>query len=211
MRTPTLASSRSILTGLCLVGALGLAATGAEAAGVYKVQHDNPAGTYTISGPHSLVSFWVGHAGVSEVPGRFDKITGSFTFDAKDPDASKVSMQVPVDSLDTNFAQRNKDLLGPDFFDAKQFPTMTFTSTKIDWTSKNEARMTGNLTLHGITHPVTFDLRRIGAGPAFGGYRSGYVATAVIQRSRFGMSYLLKGVSDAVHIQVNIEGVREKQ
>lgn len=210
MRTFMPSLSRRLVAGAFFAGALTFAATAAQAA-VYKVHHGNPAGTYKIDPHHSLISFWVGHSSVSEVPGRFDKISGTFTFDAKNPDASKVSIRVPIDSLDTNFKQRNKNLLGPDFFDAKQFPTMTFTSTKFDWTHKNEALMTGNLTLHGITHPVTFEVRRIGAGPAFGGYRSGYVATAVIRRSHFGMSYLLQDVSDKVHIRVNLEGVRQKQ
>lgn len=210
MRLHTATSSRSFAAGLCIVGALSLAATGAEAADVYVVHHDNPSGTYKIDPHHSLVQFSVGHAGVSEVPGRFDAISGTFTFDSSHPDASSVSMEVPVGSLDTNFEQRNKDLLGPDFFDAKQYPTMTFTSTKIEWTGKDEARMTGNLTLHGVTKPVTFHVRRIGAGPAFGGFRSGYVATGTIERSAFGMSYLLKGVGDEVRLQVNLEGVRQK-
>jgi len=211
MRTRPFPVSRSVAAGLCFAGALALGATGAEAADVYKVQHDSPAGTYQIDPVHSRAQFWVGHLGVSEVPGRFDKISGSFSFDPKHPDAAKVSVEVPVDSLDTDFAQRNKDLLGPDFFDAKQFPTISFVSTRLRWHGGNEASLTGNLTLHGVTHPVTFRLRHIGAGPdPWGSYRSGYVATGTIRRSDFGMTYLLKGVGDEVHLRISLEGKRPK-
>ena len=194
---------------LTLAAAIALQ-SGIVLADDYKVQNASPAGNYKIDPVHSVVQFWVGHMGVSEFPGRFDTITGTFSVDAAHPEADKVSVQVPMDSLDTNFDKRNKDLLGPDFFNAKQFPTMSFASTSVKMKNANEGELTGSLTLHGVTKPVTFSLRHIGAGPdPWGGYRSGYVAKTTIHRSDFGMNYMLNGISDAIVVQLNIEGKRD--
>ncbi len=197
------------MVGLSVLAALTFPVLSA-AADPYHIQTGNPAGNYQIDPVHSMVSFTVGHLGVSELVGRFDTISGSFSLDSADSTQARVSVQVPIDSLDTNFAQRNKDLLGPDYFNATQFPTMSFVSTKVQWQSRNAGLLTGNLTLHGVTRPVTFNLRRIGAGPdPWGGYRSGYIATATIKRSDFGMNYMLNGISDSIAVQLNIEGKRQ--
>ena len=192
-----------------LAAALALQ-SGIVLADAYQVQNSSAAGTYKIDPTHSVVQFWVGHMGVSEFPGRFDAISGSFTVDAAHHETDKVSVEVPIDSLDTNFDKRNKDLLGPDFFNAKQFPTMTFTSTGVKMKNASEGTLTGNLTLHGVTKPVTFSLRHVGAGPdPWGGYRSGYVAKTTIRRSDFGMNYMPNGISDSIEVQLNIEGKRQ--
>lgn len=183
---------------------------GFAAADAYKVQNGNPSGTFKIDPVHSVAQFWIGHLGVSEFPGRFDAITGSFTVDDAHPAADKVNVEVPMESLDTNFEKRNKDLLGPDFFNAKQFPKMTFTSTSVKMKNAEEGELVGNLTLHGVTKQVKFSLRHVGAGPdPWGGYRSGYVAKTIIHRSDFGMNYMLNGISDAVKVQLNVEGKRQ--
>ncbi|MHB0991119.1 MAG: YceI family protein [Burkholderiales bacterium] len=198
------------LAGLTLLAALIFPVLPAAAADPYQIQTGNPAGNYQIDPVHSMVSFTVGHLGVSELVGRFDTISGSFSLDSANSGQARVSVQIPIDSLDTNFAQRNKDLLGPDYFNATQFPTMSFVSTKVQWQSRNAGLLTGNLTLHGVTRPVTFNLRRVGAGPdPWGGYRSGYIATATIRRSDFGMNYMLNGISDSIALQLNIEGKRQ--
>lgn len=196
---------------LVLILSAALAFQGGLAqADTYKVQNASPAGNFKIDPLHSVVQFWVGHMGVSEFPGRFDSIAGDFSVDAAHPEADKVSVQVPIDSLDTNFDKRNKDLLGPDFFNAKQFPIMSFTSTSVRMKTANEGELSGNLTLHGVTKPVTFSLRHVGAGPdPWGGYRSGYVAKTTIHRSDFGMTYMLNGISDVIVVQLNIEGKRQ--
>lgn len=176
----------------------------------YKDQTGSAAGAFAIDPVHSSVQFWVGHLGVSEFPGRFNNVTGDFTVDAKNPEQVKISVQVPIDSLDTNFAQRDKDLLGPDFFNAKQFPNMSFTASELKPKGDNGGQLSGELTLHGVTKPVSFELRHVGAGPdPWGGYRSGYIATTTVKRSDFGMNYMLNGISDAVRVQINIEGKRQ--
>ena len=161
MKTRIHSASNTLLAGLPLIAVLMLLQPViAGAADAYKEQAGSPAGTFEIDPVHSSVQFWIGHLGVSELPGRFDNVSGNFSVNSARPDQVKISVQVPIDSLDTNFAQRNKDLLGPDFFNAKQFPAMTFTGTKLQWTGKNDGLLTGNLTLHGITRPVTFNRPR---------------------------------------------------
>jgi polyisoprenoid-binding protein YceI len=195
---------------LSLIAAFFLHTGSVAAEDVYKEQTDSPAGTYQIDPDHSSVRFTVGHLGVSEMEGRFNVVSGSFSLDPASPEQTKVSVEVPLKSLDTNHKQRDKDLLGPDFFNAKQFPTMSFTGTKLEWQDKKTGLLSGNLVLHGVTKPVTFELRHVGAGSdPWGGYRSGYVATTTIKRSDFGMNYMLNGISDAIKVQVNIEGKRK--
>lgn len=211
MKTPNkVIFTPRLISGLFLVTAVAGYAGLATAADSYKEQSSSAAGVYQIDPDHSMAQFTVGHLGVSEMDGRFGVISGSFNVDAANPEQARVSVQIPINSLDSNHSQRDKDLLGPDFFNAKQFPTMSFTSTKVQWRSKNAGQLSGNLTLRGVTKPVTFTLRHIGAGPdPWGGYRSGYVATTTIARSDFGMSFMLGGISDAIQVKLNIEGKRQ--
>ncbi len=176
----------------------------------YRLQSGSPAGAYDIDPLHSAVFFTVGHLGVSEFQGRFNKISGTFTLNPSRPEQSRIEVEVPISSLDTGYAPRNKDLLGPDFFNAKQFPVMRFVGKKYQPKKGGRALLAGDLTLHGVTRPVTFEVRHIGSGPdPWGGYRTGYTASATIKRSDFGMSYMLGGISDEVRITVYIEGKRK--
>lgn len=198
----------ALALGLLLPAAMMLHAPATAAA--YKLQTADPGGTHQIDPVHSSVLFFIGHLGVSELPGRFNEISGNFTLDPNRPEKSQVSVEIPIDSLDTNDAKRNKHLLGPDFFNAKQFPTMRFVSTEVKSRGAKEYLVRGNLTLHGMTRPVTFAVQHIGAGPdPYGGYRSGYIATATLLRSDFGMNYMLEDISDAVKLQLNIENTRK--
>lgn len=202
----------SLIPGVALAAAVAFAASPAvyAAGGAYKLQTGSPDGTFQIDPVHSIALFTIGHLGVSEFAGRFDKVTGSFTVDSAHPGHDQVKVEIPLSSLDTNFEQRNKDLSGPDFFNAKQFPVMTFVSTRVEMKGKGDAELLGKLTLHGVTKPVRFHMHHVGAGPdPWGGYRSGYVATGVIHRSEFGMNYLAAGIGDAVKVSLHIEGKRQ--
>ncbi len=203
--------SQQLFSAAALAATLAFAVpTAAQAAAVYKVQTGNSNGTFQIDPVHSIALFTIGHLGVSEFAGRFDKVTGTFTVDSAHPGRDKVDVEIPIASLDTNYAQRNTDLSGPDFFNAKQFPTMHFVGTRVEPKGKEDAVLLGKLTLHGITRPVRFRLHHVGAGPdPWGGYRSGYVATGTIRRSQFGMTYLLGGISDKVKLSLHIEGKRQ--
>ncbi|MEB8584440.1 YceI family protein, partial [Acidithiobacillus ferriphilus] len=114
----------------------------------------------------------------------------------------------------TNFPLRDHDLRGPDFFNVREFPNITFVSTRYQSIGKDGGQLFGKLTMHGVTRPVAFHVREIGAGPVpalpkpWGGYLSGYVATTTIQRSDFGMDAYAGMIANRVHLHVNIEGVR---
>ena len=197
---------------LCL-GLGALIAPAAEAA-VYHVATGSPAGTYRVDPDHSLAWFTVGHAGVALVVGRFDKMSGTYTFDPADAAKDRANISIEASSLDTNLAARDHDLQGPDFFNVREFPTIEFHSTRFRSTGAKTGLLYGKLTLRGVTHPVVFHVREIGAGPVtalpkpWGGYLSGYEATTTIRRSRFGMSAYAGMIGDVVHLHVNIEGVR---
>jgi polyisoprenoid-binding protein YceI len=169
-----------------------------------------PAGSYKIDAAHSGAFFEVGHlGGVSRFMGRFNDISGDFVVDA--PEKSKIAVSIKADSVDTNHDGLNKHLKSPDFFNAVQFPTVTFTSTAVTLNATGEGTVAGNLTLHGVTKPVTFKLKQIGAGKGMKGeQRAGYVATGTIKRTEFGMGYGVPGAAtDEVDLRINIEGIKQ--
>ena len=169
-----------------------------------------PAGNYKIDAAHSGAFFEVGHlGGVSRFMGRFNDISGEFVVDA--PEKSKITVSIKADSVDTNHDGLNKHLKSPDFFNAVQFPTLGFTSTAVTLNAAGEGTVAGNLTLHGVTKPVTFKLKQIGAGKGMKGeQRVGYVATGTIKRTEFGMGYGVPGAAtDEVDLRINIEGIKQ--
>jgi len=117
---------------------------------------------------------------------------------------------VKADSLDSANADRDKHLKGPDFFNVKQFPTLAFKSTRVRALGDKDYEVTGDLTFHGVTRPVTVKLERIGTGKGMRGEtRTGFEATFAIKRSDFGMKYLIPAVGDEVRIIAAVEGIRE--
>ena len=170
------------------------------------------AGTYTIDPGHSDVAFTVRHLMVSKVRGHFTRFQGQLTL-APDPLASSVTATIELASIDTNNPQRDGDLRSANFFETDTYPTMTFRSTGIRY-SEDGFDVSGELTLHGVTRPVTLALDVNGfTRDPYGGTRAGFTATAEISRSDFGVSYnaAIEGggvvVSDKVTIQLEIEAV----
>lgn len=162
------------------------------------------AADYKIDPAHSAVTFKVGHLGVSTTPGRFNEFEGDFSY-SEDKTSGSASFSIKTASVDTNHEARDKHLRSPDFLDVKQFPTLTFKSTQFDGNT-----LTGDLTLHGITKSVSFDVNQIGEGKdPWGGYRAGFEAKTVIQRSDFGITYFIPGVTDQTEIEVFVEGIRQ--
>src|SRR5574340_644317 len=160
--------------------AVALAALFASTA---ALAHNAEKGTYKIDPTHSAAFFTVTHLGVSKFTGRFDTVKGEVTADGTGP-GNKVVAEIDANSVDSGFADRDKHLKSPDFFSAAQFPRIRFESTKVSLGADGQGSMTGNLTLKGVTKPVTLKLQHIGAGKdPWGGYRSGYVATTKIKRS----------------------------
>jgi polyisoprenoid-binding protein YceI len=165
---------------------------------------------YAIDNVHSDVIFRASHLGVSHAFGRFNEISGEIQVDTDDPAKMTINVEIQTGSLDTNSDDRDKHLRSPDFFNAKQFPLIQFKSTAVRSKGGNKLEMTGDLTLHGVTKPVTVEVEKVGAGKdPWGGYRAGWVSEFTIKRSDFGMKFMLEGLGDEVEIIVALEGVRE--
>jgi polyisoprenoid-binding protein YceI len=168
------------------------------------------ADAYQVDPVHSAVLFRINHLGIGNIYGRFNSFSGTFAFDDKNPADCKLEMEVKVDSIDSGNGMRDGHLKGPDFFAAKQFPTMSFKSTAMKALDEKTYEVSGDLTLHGVTKPLTVKVERIGSGkdPRTGSPRTGWETTFRIKRSDFGMKYLLEGVGDEVQVIVAVEGVR---
>ncbi|HEX2890875.1 YceI family protein [Vineibacter terrae] len=162
---------------------------------------------------HIYVGFQVGHIGFSTVHGRFNDAAGEITFDKDKPETSTVSATIQTKSVDTNDEARDKHLRTADFFDAEKFPTMTFKSTKIEKTGEATGRMTGELTVLGVTKPVTLDVTftRMAEHP-FPAYKkvltAGFSARGKIKRSDFGMTKFVPAVGDEIVLLIDVEAVR---
>lgn len=168
------------------------------------------AADYEVEGGHSTAHFTLTHLNVSEFQGRFNDVGGSYSFDASNPSAAKFNVVIKTKSVDTNDAKRDKHLKGPDFFNAGQFPKMTFVSKKVTGSAKN-MKITGDLTIKGITKSVTVDAKFIGEGKdPWGNYRSGLSTTFTINRNDFGINYMPGGLGDDVTVRIALEGIKKK-
>jgi len=145
--------------------------------------------TWTIDPDHSNIGFKVRHLMVSNVKGSFDKYTGVVEINDKDITKSKVEVSIDTNSINTNVQKRDEHLRSADFFDVAKYPTMTFVSKKVATAGKDKLKVTGDLTLHGITKQVVLDVE----GPTkeskdpWGNIRKGASATTKINRKDFGL------------------------
>ncbi|WP_228976948.1 YceI family protein [Streptomyces sp. DH12] len=172
-------------------------------------------GTYTIDPAHSTLGFTARHAMVTNVRGAFTDHDGSLVLDGTDPSASSASIDVRIASVDTGSADRDAHLRGPDFFDAETFPLMTFRSTAAEALGGADYRITGDLTIKGVTRPVAIDLEFNGAAKdPFGNERVGFEGKAEILRSDWGLTWnaaLETGgvlVSDKIKLTFEISAIR---
>jgi polyisoprenoid-binding protein YceI len=174
-----------------------------------------PAGAYAIDPAHTSVTFRVSHLGFSHYTARFSKIGGRLKFDPAHPAAMAVEASIDPMSLALNTPPKgfHEELMGKGWFEAAQFPKMTFKSTRVEVTGANTARVTGDFTLHGVTKPVTLDVIYNGGWPAnaYDGPRVGFSGHTVLKRSAFGISQGIPapgtnmGVSDDVDIAIEAE------
>jgi polyisoprenoid-binding protein YceI len=172
------------------------------------------AAQYEIDTAHSNVNFKVKHLGISTVPGRFNKFSGTFAFDEKNVDKSKADVLVDVTTIDTQNEKRDAHLKSPDFFDAAKYPTAHFVSKKVTSLKDGKFTVNGTLTMHGVTKPVVLDVDYSGSvKDPWGGQRAAFTATTTINRQDFGIKWnqiLDNGgvmVSDEVKLEFGIEGV----
>jgi len=179
----------------------------------------SPAGTLTtwsIDPAHSHVEFAVRHLMISTVKGRFAVVRGTVQTDDTDALKGLVDIEIDVDSIDTREPQRDAHLRSADFFDVERFPKITFVSTRVWDASGERFKLSGDLTIHGVTREVTLDVTSEGRGKdPWGGERAGFSATTKIKRSDFGLTWnqaLETGgfvVGDDVKIALEIEIVKQ--
>ncbi|MGK2912248.1 MAG: YceI family protein [Sphingobium sp.] len=159
-------------------------------------------GTYTIDPNHTQAVFAYNHFGFTSNAGIISGFTGTLVLDPKKPSAASLTVDIPVSSLQTGIPKFQEHLASADFFDFAKFPTAKFVSTsvKIEGTT---ADITGNLTLHGVTKPITLDAKFVGAGTAMNKKETvGFAATGVIKRSEFGIGKYAPMVSDEVELKI---------
>jgi polyisoprenoid-binding protein YceI len=173
-------------------------------------------GTYTIDPTHSRVGFVARHAMVTKVRGSFNEFEGSGYFDAEDPTKSNLELVIKAASIDTRNADRDGHLRSNDFFAMDEYPEITFKSTSVEQTGDAEYRVTGDLTLKGVTKPVTVDFDYTGAAvDPFGNQRIGLEGTTTINRKDWGVTWnapLETGgvlVSEKVTLEFEVSAVRK--
>lgn len=161
-------------------------------------------------GQHAAITFRIKHLGFSWLTGRFDKFAGTFSFDDKDPAASKVKVEIDTTSVNSNHGERDKHLRGPDFLDVEKFPTATFESTSVKSTGDGKAEIAGKLTLHGVTKDVVIDATRVGGGAdPWGGYREGFTGTTKLTLADYGIKRDLGPAAQSVELILDVEGVKK--
>ncbi len=162
---------------------------------------------YTFDAGHSQVVFSYQHLGFSTTSGMFSGITGTINFDEAKPETSTVTVEFPISSLQTGDAGRNKHFQSADFFGGEgKAPNVSFKSTSIKVTGEKSALITGDLTLNGVTRPVTLEAEFTGAGanPMSKKQTIGFAATTRINRSEFNVGYAVPVVSDAVDLTITV-------
>jgi len=177
------------------------------------------ASTWDIDPAHTSAQFAVRHLMVSTVRGAFGKVSGSVNFDESDPTKSSVEATIDAASIDTRNEKRDQHLKSPDFFDVEKFPTITFKSKKVEAAGANKFKVTGDLTLHGVTKEVVLDVE--GSPKPMkdprGSLKLGGVATTKINRKDFGVVWNspLEGggvaVGDDVDVTIDVELVKKAQ
>ena len=164
-------------------------------------------GQYKLDGSHTNIIFNLSHLGFSRYFGRFNAIDGTLMFDAATPQNSKVTITVDVSSIDTNNAKLEGELKSSQWFDTVQYPTATFTSSRIEQLSNVSGKMYGNLLLHGVNKAIVLDVTFNGGGanPVSNIPELGFSAQTTIRRSDFGITQYLPMVGDDVTLTIEAE------
>ena len=166
---------------------------------------------YSFDKAHTQILFFVNHLGFSHSQGEFLDYDGHFMIDREAPENSSVEVTIQTASIDMDDEEWDDHMKNEDFFHVEKFPTMTFKSTDVELTGENTANVAGELTLLGVTKPVTLQMthNKSGVHPYGGKYVAGFSGTTTIKRSEFGMNYGLPAVSDEVQVRIEVEGFRE--
>ena len=196
--TPTLVLGLSLGLGLAVAGPAR--AQTAPTRDPAQIQ----SGSYAVDPGHTQVGFTVSHMGFSNYSGGFSEVSGTLELQPKNPGASRLTVSVPVASVATTSAKLTDELKSAQWLDAGKFPQMTFVSTKVVPEGQDKARVTGDLTLHGVTKPVVLQVTLVGAGtnPLSKKYTVGFEATGVVKRSEFGVKTYVPLIGDDLHLTI---------
>jgi polyisoprenoid-binding protein YceI len=175
------------------------------------------ADSWQIDPAHTNVEFSVRHMMISNVKGQFEKTSGTVTINGSDPTSAKIDATIDATSIDTRVDKRDAHLKSPAFLDVDKFPTITYKSTKVEADGPGKWKVTGDLTLHGVTKPVVLEVEGTGApiNDPMGNTRAGASATTKIKRSDFGLIWnqALEGggvmVGDEVAISIDVEAIKK--
>ncbi len=181
-----------------LAAVIALGASTLATAAEYKVD---------IKGAHAFINFKASHLGYSWLTGRFNKFDGTFNYDAKNPNASKIVINIDPSSVDSNHAERDKHLRSADFLSVDKFTESKFVSTKITDLGDNKLKVEGDFTLHGVTKPIVIDAVKIGEGKdPWGGYRAGFTGNTTINVADYDFKSAWVG---DVQLELHIEGIKQ--
>lgn len=202
-----------MFAGLLMAGALvSGVALAAPAAGPVLDYTKAEKGTYVLDSSHALVHWKVWHMGTSHYTGRFDKVTGTMSFDPADTAKSGVNISIDTASANTTSAKLTAELVDAQFFDAAKYPAITFKSTKVELGAKGAdgkqvGKVSGDLTFHGVTKPVVLDVVFNGsqAHPMNKKQMMGFSGKTTIKRSDYGVTYGVPLVGDEVGVEIEVE------
>ena len=171
---------------------------------------DLPAGHYVLDKAHGSLIARISHMGFSHYTVRFNRMDAEFDYDPKSPTVSRLEVRVEASSIDTGNADFSRELAGDGWFDARRHPTITFVSKSVDLGDGQNGKIAGDLTLRGVTRPVSLDVtfNGVGSGLIPGSLRTGFSASGVIKRSDFGMTRYSTWVGDEVSLQIEAEFTR---
>ncbi len=170
--------------------------------------------TWNFDPAHTTIGFSARHMMVTTVRGHFAPPTGKLVFDPANPKTASVEAVIDTTSINTSVTDRDNHLKSPDFLDVANYPTITFKSTKIEVTGDGEGKITGDLTIHGVTRPVTLNVEFLGqVNSPFGDKRAGFTASTKINREDFGLTWNVAMeaggvlVGKDIKIEVEVEAV----
>lgn len=165
---------------------------------------------YKLDPAHTSVAFIINHLGFANMIGRFNTTSGAVSFDKDAVQNSTLTVAIEAASIDTAHAKRDDHLRSPDFFNVKEFPQITFKSTKIEKTGDKSGKLHGDLTMLGTTKPVVLDVtfNKEGVSPASKLETVGFSARGTVKRTDFGMKYGVPNIGDEIQLLIEAEAVK---
>lgn len=165
--------------------------------------------TYTIDPTHTQIQFTYSHFGFSHITGRLDASEGELTYDPANPSASSIQISTQISSIGVGVPKLDEELKNAEFFDAATFPTATFKSTKVAAAGEGKLAVTGDLSIHGVTVPTTFDvtINKVGEHPMANKPAAGFNATGTLDRTAFGIDKYVQATGPEVKLAITVEAL----